>query len=93
MSGQIYDRLTQTETLNNLMSTFTGICLLMDEVYDMYAWSQLSTEIVDLLAESEFMSEEVFNKKVSRFFSLESLYRQFPKVDENGNENPAHIFP
>ena len=75
------------------MSTFTGICLLMDEVYDMYAWSQLSTEIVDLLAESEFMSEEVFNKKVSRFFSLESLYRQFPKVDENGNENPVHIFP
>jgi hypothetical protein len=36
MSGQIYDRLTQTETLNNLLSTFTGVCLLMDEVYEMY---------------------------------------------------------
>jgi hypothetical protein len=33
---------------------------------------------VDLLAESEFMSEEVFNKKLTRMFSLDSLTRRFP---------------
>lgn len=43
LSGQIYDRLTQTETLNNLLSTFTGVCLIMDETYDMYIQNQLST--------------------------------------------------
>jgi hypothetical protein len=47
----------------------------MDEVYDMYHTNQLSTEIVDLLAESEFMSEEVFNKKVSRVYSVDSLHK------------------
>ena len=88
ISGQIYDRLTQAETLNNLLSTFTGVCLLMDDVYDMYFQNQLSTEIVDLLAESEFMSEEVFNKKVSRIFSLQSLTDRYPQAD-----NPVYAFP
>ena len=60
----------------------------MDEVYDMYFQNQLSTEIVDLLAESEFMSEEVFNKKVTRLMSLETLSRRFPEA-----VNPAHAFP
>jgi len=43
-------------------------------------------DIVDLLAESDFMSEEVFNKKVSKVMSLESLQRRFPK-DQISGEN------
>lgn len=87
-SGQIYDRLTQNETLNNLLSTFTGICLLMDEVYDLFQDNMLSTDIVDLLAASEFMSEEVYNKKFSKIYRLDDLARRFPR-----SENPAHTFP
>ena len=41
-----------------------------------------------MLAESEFMSEEVFNKKLTRIFSLDSLAKKFPS-----EENPAHSFP
>jgi hypothetical protein len=87
-SGQIYDRLTQNETLNNLLSTFTGICLLMDEVYDLFQDNMLSTDIVDLLAASEFMSEEVYNKKFSKVYRLDDLAQRFPR-----SENPAHAFP
>jgi hypothetical protein len=63
----------------------------MDEVYDMYYENKLSTEIVDLLAESEFMSEEVFNKKVSRVLTLDHLARRYPSTGPDGN--PQHIFP
>ena len=45
-SGQIFDKLTQIETLNviisylrriqNIYATFSGICMLMDDVYDLY---------------------------------------------------------
>lgn len=34
------------------------------------------------------MSEEVFNKKLTRIFSLDSLAKKFPS-----EENPAHSFP
>jgi len=46
---------------------------------------------VDLLAESEFMSEEVFNKKVSRVLTLDHLARRYPSTGPDGN--PEHIFP
>ena len=60
-----------------MLSTFTGICLLMDEVYDLFRDNMLSTDIVDLLAESEFMSDEVYNKKFSKIYRLDSLYKRF----------------
>ena len=65
----------------------------MDEVYDMYFQNQLSTEIVDLLAESEFMSEEVFNKKLSRVLTLDSLWKRFPKEGGPDGYQPAYSFP
>mmetsp|Transcript_14184 Transcript_14184/g.10233 ORF Transcript_14184/g.10233 Transcript_14184/m.10233 type:complete len:138 (-) Transcript_14184:1824-2237(-) len=46
----IYERLTQTETLNNLVATFSGICMLMDEVYDIYFTNTATSEIIDSLA-------------------------------------------
>lgn len=64
---------------------------MMDEVYDMYFENQLSTEIVDLLAESEFMSEEVFNKKLTRVFNIDALYKRFPKDGSEGST--AYSFP
>eukprot|EP00347_Sterkiella_histriomuscorum_P011805 403371031 len=85
-SQQIYDKLTQTETLNNLLSTFTGICMLMDDVFDLYFQNQLSTEIVDLLAQNELLSEEVFNKKVKRVYSLDSFNQKY-------NYNEQFTFP
>jgi hypothetical protein len=51
---------------------------MMDDMYDMYQENRLQVDIVDLLTESDFMSEEVFNKKVSKVMSLESLQRRFP---------------
>ena len=59
---------------------------MMDDMYDMYQDNKLQVDIVDLLAESDFMSEEVFNKKVSKVMSLESLQRRFPK-DQISGEN------
>jgi hypothetical protein len=49
----------------------------MDEVYDLFRDNMLSTDIVDLLAESEFMSDEVYNKKFSKIYRLDSLYKRF----------------
>lgn len=63
----------------------------MDDVYDMYYDNKLSTEIVDLLAESDLMSDEIFNKKVSRVMNLESLYKKFPNAGPEGN--PGYVFP
>jgi hypothetical protein len=60
----------------------------MDEVYDLFQDNMLSTDIVDLLAASEFMSEEVYNKKFSKFYRLDDLALRFPRSD-----NPAHSFP
>lgn len=88
LSGAVYDRLTQIETLNNLLSTFTGICLLMDEVYNIFRDNMLSTDIVELLAASDFMSQEVYNKKFSRIYKLDDLAKRFPK-----DMNPAFAFP
>ena len=52
----------------------------MDEVYDLYFQNQLTTEIVDLLAETELLSEEVFNKKVSRVYTMENLEKRYSHV-------------
>jgi hypothetical protein len=60
----------------------------MDEVYDLFQDNMLSTDIVDLLAASEFMSEEVYNKKFSKVYRLDDLAQRFPR-----SENPAHTFP
>lgn len=57
---------------------------MMDDMYDMYQENRLQVDIVDLLAESDFMSEEVFNKKVSKVMSLESLLRRFPNNLQTG---------
>lgn len=46
---------------------------------------------MDLLAESEIMSEEVFNKKLTRMFTLKDLDMRFPKDGPEGN--PAWSLP
>jgi hypothetical protein len=62
----------------------------MDEVYDLdlFQDNMLRTNVVDLLAASEFMSEEVYNKKFSKVYRLDDLARRFPL-----SENPGFCFP
>jgi hypothetical protein len=60
----------------------------MDEVYNIFRDNMLSTDIVELLAASDFMSEEVYNKKFSRIYKLDDLAKRFPKA-----MNPAFSFP
>ncbi len=60
----------------------------MDEVYDIFQNSMLSNDIVDILAASDFMAEEVYNKKFSKIYKLDDLAKRFPK-----SNNAAFSFP
>jgi hypothetical protein len=64
---------------------------MMDDMYDMFLDNKLQVDIVDLLAESDFMSEEVFNKKVSKVMSIDTLHKRFPATGPYGN--PSYVFP
>mmetsp|Transcript_21103 Transcript_21103/g.20275 ORF Transcript_21103/g.20275 Transcript_21103/m.20275 type:complete len:118 (+) Transcript_21103:879-1232(+) len=69
----VYERLTQTETLNNLVATFSGICMLMDDVYDLYFSNDFTSEIIDSLSQNCMVSQEIVGKKIKKTYSLNDM--------------------
>ena len=73
------ETLTSRETFNNLVATYSAICLMMQHIYGKYRNDQEFTEEVDSLSNSSNLNIEAVQakrKQEFRFFELPDAVRR-----------------
>lgn len=68
--NSVYEKLIQIETLNNLIASFTGICMLMHDIYDKYFHEKQNADVVDNLAYTKLTNEEMVKQKIVKEYTL-----------------------
>jgi hypothetical protein len=68
--NSVYEKLIQIETLNNLIASFTGICMLMNDIYDKYFSEKENSDLIDNLAYTKMANEDLVKQKIVKEYSL-----------------------
>lgn len=75
--NSVYEKLIQIETLNNLIASFTGICMLMHDIYDKYLHEKQNSDVIDNLAYSKLSNEEMVKQKIVKEYTLEMMKERY----------------